>query len=169
VSDALLASEAQSLSPARRAVALDAFGRDFADQLDQITLATERTVNLTSRTAPIPITVRSAAPYPVHVVISLASDKFVFPNGSSQSLILDRATTSVRMVAQARTSGDRLPIDVTLRTPDGQLILARTVLTVHSTAISFVGVALTILAGAVLLAWWVRTWYKSRRRRPRAT
>jgi hypothetical protein len=169
VSDALLASEAQSLSPARRAAALDVFGRDFAQQLDQITLATERTVNLTSRTAPIPITVRSAAPYPVHVVISLASDKFVFPNGSSQSLILDRATTSVRMVAQARTSGDRLPIDVTLRTPDGQLILARTVLTVHSTAISFVGVALTVLAGAVLLAWWVRTWYKSRRRRPRAT
>ena len=111
----------------------------------------------------------SAAPYPVHVVISLASDKFVFPNGSSQSLTLDRPTTSVRMVAQARTSGDRLPIDVTLRTPDGQLILARTVLTVHSTAISFVGVALTVLAGAVLLAWWVRTWRKSRRRRPRAT
>ena len=126
-------------------------------------------MTFTSRTAPIPITVLSAAPYPVHVVISLASDKFVFPNGSSQALTLDRPTTSVRMVAQARTSGDRLPIDVTLRTPDGQLILARTVLTVHSTAISFVGVALTVLAGAVLLAWWVRTWRKSRRRRPRAT
>ena len=28
-------------------------------------------------------------------------------------------------------------------------------LTVHSTAISFVGVALTVLAGAVLLVWWV--------------
>jgi Family of unknown function (DUF6049) len=169
LSDALLASEARSLSPARRTAALDVFGHDFAGQLDQITLATERTVTFTSRTAPIPITVRSAAPYPVHVVISLASDKFVFPDGSSQTLILDRPTTSVRMVAQARTSGDRLPIDVTLRTPDGQLTFARTVLTVHSTAISFVGVALTVLAGAVLLAWWVRTWYKSRRRRPRAT
>jgi Family of unknown function (DUF6049) len=169
LSDALLASEARSLSPSRRDAALDTFGRDFAVQLDQITLATERTVTFTSKTAPIPITVRSDAPYPVHVVISLASDKFLFPNGSSQSLTLDRATTSVRMVAEARTSGDRLPIDVTLRTPDGQLILARTVLTVHSTAISLVGVALTVLAGAVLLAWWVRTWHKSRRRRPRAT
>jgi hypothetical protein len=169
LSDDLLASEARSLSPARRAAALDMFGRDFAGQLGQITLATERTVTFTSRTAPIPITVRSAAPYPVHVVISLASDKFVFPDGSSQSLTLDRATTSVRMVAQARTAGDRLPIDVTLSTPDGQLTFARTELTVHSTAISFVGVALTVLAGAVLLAWWVRTWYKSRRRRPRAT
>jgi hypothetical protein len=169
LSDDLLASEGRSLSAHRRSAALDAFGRDFAGQIDQITLATERTVTFTSRTAPIPITVLSAAPYPVHVVISLASDKFVFPDGSSQTLTLDRPTTSVRMVAQARTSGDRLPIDVTLRTPDGQLTLARTVLTVHSTAISFVGVALTVLAGAVLLAWWVRTWYKSRRRRPRAT
>ncbi len=167
-SDALLAAEARSLSPARRTKALDLFGRTFAGQLDQIKLATERTVTFTSRTAPIPITVLSAAPYPVHVVISLASDKFVFPNGSSQSLTLDRPTTSVRMLAQARTSGDRLPIDVTLRTPDGQLILARTVLTVHSTAISFAGVALTVLAGAVLLVWWVRTWRRSRRRRPRA-
>ena len=41
-------------------------------------------------------------------------------------------------------------------------------LTVHSTEISFVGVALTVLAGAVLLVWWVRTWRRSRRARPRA-
>ena len=71
-------------------------------------------------------------------------------------------------MAQARSSGDRLPIDVTLRTANGQLVIGRTVLTVHSTAISFVGVALTVLAGAVLLVWWARTWRRSRRRRPRA-
>jgi len=81
---------------------------------------------------------------------------------------LDRPTTSVRVVAQARGSGDRLPIDVTVRTANGQFVIARSVLTVHSTAISFVGVALTILAGAVLLVWWARTWRRSRRRRPRA-
>jgi Flp pilus assembly protein TadB len=61
-----------------------------------------------------------------------------------------------------------LPIDVTLHTQNGQLLLAHTVLTVHSTAISFVGVALTILAGAVLLFWWARTWRRSRRQRLRA-
>ena len=81
-------------------------------------------------------------------------------------MTLDHPTTSVRITAQARTSGDRLPIDVTLHTPDGQLLIAHTVLTVHSTAISFVGVALTVLAGAVLLVWWARTWRRSRRRPP---
>jgi Flp pilus assembly protein TadB len=101
-------------------------------------------------------------------VVTLASDKFTFPDGNTRVLLLDRQTTSVRVTAQARTSGDRLPIDVSLRTPDGQLLITRQVLTVHSTAISFVGVALTVFAGAVLLVWWLRTWRRSRRNRLRA-
>ena len=133
-----------------------------------ITLATERTVTFTAQRAAIPVTVLSGSPYPVTVVVTLTSDKFTFPDGNSRQLVLDRPTTSVRVTAQARTSGDRLPIDVTLHTPDGQLVLAHAVLTVQSTAISFVGVALTVLAGAVLLAWWVRTWLRARRARPRA-
>ena len=102
------------------------------------------------------------------VVVTLTSDKFTFPDGNTQRLTLVHPTTSVRITAQARTSGDRLPIEVTLHTPDGQVLIAHTVLTVHSTEISFVGVALTVLAGAVLLVWWIRTWRRSRRARPRA-
>ncbi len=64
----------------------------------------------------------------------------------------------IRIQARSRTSGDRLPIGVTLTTPDGQLVIARTILTVHSTSISLVGVALTCLAALVLLVWWARTW-----------
>jgi hypothetical protein len=168
LSDALLATEAKGLSTAGRSAALTAYGKAFDAETGKITLATERTVTFTSQRAPIPITVLSSAPYPVCVTVTLASDKFTFPDGSTRNLLLDRPTTSVRVTAQARTSGDRLPIDVTLHTSDGQLVLARTVLTVQSTAISFVGVALTVLAGAVLLFWWVRTWRRSRRARPRA-
>ena len=101
-------------------------------------------MTFTAQRAPIPITVLSSVPYPVRVVVTLTSDKFTFPDGNTRTLLLDRPTTSVRVTAQARTSGDRLPIDVTLHTPDGQLLLAHTVLTVQSTAISFVGVALTV-------------------------
>jgi hypothetical protein len=168
LNDQLLTTEARILKPGQRTATLGAYTKSFAGETDQITLATERTITFTSRRAPIPITVLSSAPYAVHVVVTLASDKFVFPDGSTQHLLLNRPTTSVRVEAQARTSGDRLPIEVTLRTPNGQFVIARTVLTVQSTAISFVGVALTILAGAVLLAWWARTWRRSRRRRPRA-
>jgi hypothetical protein len=165
LSDTLLATEARDLSGAGRTAALIGFQRAFDDEIGKISIATERTVTFTAGRAPIPITVLSATSYPLRVVMTLASDKFTFPSGNTRTLLLQRPTTSVRVVAQASTSGDRLPIDVTLRTPDGQLLLARTVLTVQSTAISFVGVALTVFAGAVLLLWWGRTWLRSRRRR----
>ncbi len=168
LADALLATEAQRLNAAGRAATLAAYERAFSAETGRISLAGQETVTFTARQASIPITVLSSVPYPVNVVVTLASDKFTFPNGNTRRLTLDRPTTSVRVTAEARTSGDRLPIDVTLHTPNGQLLLAHTVLTVHSTAISFVGVALTVLAGAVLLVWWVRTWWKARRRRLRA-
>ena len=168
LSDALLGTETRGLSTVGRTAAINTYNRAFGDQIGKITIATEHTVTFTSGRAPIPITVLNDATYPVTVVMTLASDEFTFPNGNTRTLTLNRPTTSVRVVAQARSSGGRLPIDVTLHTPDGQLLLARTELTVHSTAISFVGVALTVLAGIVLLVWWARTWRRSRRARPRA-
>ncbi len=166
--DTLLTTEARGLSVPGRSVALSAYAKTFEGTTGQVTLGTEQTVTFTSQRAAIPVTVLSSAPYPVTVVVTLTSDKFTFPDGNSQRLTLLHPTTSVRVTAQARTSGDRLPIEVTLHTPDGHVLIAHTVLTVHSTEISFVGVALTVLAGAVLLVWWVRTWRRSRRARPRA-
>jgi hypothetical protein len=168
LSDQLLSAESSDLGGTRRIAALSNFEKGFDAQTGKISLALEQTVTFTAQQASIPITVLSSAPYPVNVTVTLTSDKFVFPNGSTVALRLDRPTTSVRVTARARTSGDRLPIDVTLHTQNGQLLLAHTVLTVQSTAISFVGVALTILAGAVLLVWWARTWRRSRRKRLRA-
>ena len=168
LSDALLGTEVRGLSTARRAAVISAYQRAFEGETARVSLAGQETVTFTARQASIPITVLSSAPYPVNVIVTLTSDKFTFPNGNTRRLLLDRPTTSVRVTAQARTSGDRLPIDVTLHTSNGRLMLAHAVLTVHSTAISFVGVALTILAGAVLLLWWARTWRKARRRRLRA-
>jgi hypothetical protein len=166
--DTLLTTEARGLSVAGRAGALTAYAKTFEDTTGQVTLGTEQTVTFTSQRAAIPVTVLSSAPYPVTVVVTLTSDKFTFPDGNTQRLTLVHPTTSVRITAQARTSGDHLPIEVSLHTEDGQVLIAHTVLTVHSTEISFVGVALTVLAGAVLLVWWVRTWRRSRRARPRA-
>ena len=168
LNDGLLGTEARGLNTVQRTAALTVYQRAFAAETGKISLGTERTVTFTAQRAPIPITVLSDASYPVCVVVTLASDKFTFPDGNTRVLLLDRPTTSVRVTAQARTSGDRLPIDVSLRTPDGQLLITHQVLTVHSTAISFVGIALTVFAGAVLVVWWIRTWRRSRRNRLRA-
>ncbi len=136
--------------------------------LDLISLANQGTITFTSRTAAIPVSVLSSAPFPIKVVVSLNSDKFTFPDGNSRTLTLDRPTTPVRIQARSRTSGDRLPVEVTLTTPDGRWSSPGPILTVHSTSISLVGVALTALAAVVLLVWWARTWRRGRRRRPRA-
>ena len=73
------------------------------------------------------------------------------------------------MEVEARTSGV-LPLQVTLvapRTDPGAppLVIAHGRLTVRSTATSVVGVVLTLLAIAVLAAWWIRTWRRGRRLR----
>ncbi|MGP0030614.1 MAG: DUF6049 family protein, partial [Acidimicrobiales bacterium] len=166
--DQLLGTQVEGLGRTGRSAALDAYDRSFDRVLSGISLASEGTITFTSRTAYIPITVLSSAPYTTTVVMTLSSDKFTFPRGATRTLVLAHATTSVRVPARARTSGDHLLVTVTLRAPDGALTIAQGVVTVHSTSISLVGVALTVLAGLVLLVWWARTWSRSRRRRPRA-
>ena len=168
LSDQLLATQNLSFDPVQRTGALDVYTQHFDAELGLVSLADLGTVTFTSRTAPIPVSVLSHAPYPVKVLVTVDSDKFTFPDGNTRALTLDRPTTAVRIQARSRTSGDRLPVGVTLTTPDGQLVIARTTLTVHSTSISLVGVALTCLAALVLLVWWGRTWRKSRRKGPRA-
>jgi Family of unknown function (DUF6049) len=167
LSDLLLASENRSFDPAQRAAALAVFIQRFGIEVNLVSLAAQSTITFTSRTASIPVSVISSAPFPVKVVLSLSSDKFDFPDGSTRTVTLTHPTTPVRIDAHSVTSGDRLPVEVTLTTPDGQLVIARAELTVHSTSISIVGIALTVLAALVLLVWWVRTWRKGRRKRPR--
>jgi hypothetical protein len=168
LSDLLLLTENQTFDRNQRVGALDVYTHQFDNVLNLISLAAQGTITFTSRTAAIPVSVLSSAPFPVKVVVSLDSDKFSFPDGNSRTLTLDRPTTPVRIQVRSRTSGDRLPVGVTLTTPDGQLVIARATLTVHSTSISLVGVALTCLAALVLLVWWFRTWRHGRRRGPRA-
>jgi hypothetical protein len=168
LSDALLATENATFTTAQRTASVTNFGQRFGQVLSTISLAPERTITFTSRTAPIPVTVLHTASYSVSVVLTLESDKFTFPDGNTRRLTLNRPTTPVRIQARARSSGDGLPVDVTLRTPDGQLVIAHTSVAVHSTSISIVGIGITALAGLTLLVWWGRTWRRSRRQRPRA-
>jgi hypothetical protein len=160
LSDLLLATENRSFDPVRARRALAVFIQRFGVEVNLVSLAAQNTITFTSRTASIPVSVLSSAPFPVKVVLSLSSDKFAFPDGNARTLTLDHPTTPVRIEARSVTSGDRLPVEVTLTTPDGQLVIARAALTVHSTSISIVGIALTVLAALVLLVWWARTWRK---------
>lgn len=162
LNDDLLATESSAVPASTRAAGLTAFDHAFAAQVDQITFSADHTVTLTSRRGTLPVTIDSSAPYAVTGQLTVASDRLEFPSGSTRGVTIDRTTNQIRVPVLARTLGD-LPIQVTLRTPDGALVIAQSRLTVRSTATSVVGVVLTILAALVLAGWWVRTWVKRRR------
>jgi hypothetical protein len=163
LADDLLAAESSSLRPAGQSLGVDLTDRALREQLAHITLSTERSITLTARNEPIPVTVLSSAPYPVKARLTLSSDKFVF-SAPTRSMTIDRATNPVRVNAVARTSGD-LPVEVTVTSPKFGLPITHELLTVRSTATSSVGVLLTALALAVLLMWWARSLWRGRRRR----
>ena len=162
--DLLLATEAERLTPRRQAAGVAAFEHVLGAQLGLITFQ-KSTVTLTARTGWIPVTIESGAPYTVIGSLSVSGNKFVLsPKSSRRTVRLDHATNVSRVDVLARTSGDS-PLDVTLTSPNGRLVIARGLITVRSTATSVVGVALTVVALAVLLVWWARTWRLGRRNR----
>ncbi|HEY6533633.1 MAG TPA: hypothetical protein VIY72_15095, partial [Acidimicrobiales bacterium] len=63
-----------------------------------------------------------------------------------------------------RASG-AFPLDVTISSANGALPVATTEYTVRSTAISGIGLALSIGAGLFLLVWWARHFRTARRAR----
>jgi hypothetical protein len=170
LADLLLASQSDELTPAHQLAGTATYERALAGQLATVQLATDRTITLTARTGPIPVTVLSSAHFVMVGTLSLASDKLQFPEGSSRSdFVVHPNTNSVRILVQARTSGD-LPLTVTLTSPTAApgsppLVITRGQLTVRSTATSLVGIVLTAAAAAVLVVWWIRTWRRGRAKR----
>ncbi|MHB8595047.1 MAG: hypothetical protein ACYDB3_12095, partial [Acidimicrobiales bacterium] len=120
-------------------------------------------------------------------VLSVTSDKVVFPSGPSQdpgsvcrapvvqssagkskfscTATISHSTNAVYVDMRARATGD-FRVSVTLTSPSGHLVLASSQFTVQSTSASAVAIALSVAALSVLLGWWARTlWRGSRRTR----
>jgi hypothetical protein len=164
--DLLLAAQASTLTGLGRLSGVNSFNQVLSGQLALIQLAIEHTITFTARTAPIPITIISKSGYTVAGHLIVASNSFTFPQGAVRPMVLERQINSVSIQAHSRTSGDHLPVVVTFRSPNGDLIIARGTVIVQSTSISLVGIVLTILAAVVLLTWWIRTYLQRRRGRP---
>jgi hypothetical protein len=129
-------------------------------------------IRLTARGGQIPVTFRNSTGYPVHVVVTVRSDKLEFPGGGgshplneiTRKLDLVRRNETSRFAVQTRASG-AFPLLVTLQSPDGSLVVSHTQITVRSTAASGVGLLLSAAAGLFLLAWWGRHFLHGRRAR----
>ena len=151
----VLAAQSADLRSRDRTDAATAAEKAIRAQLNGIRVPPNQSITLTARRGEIPVTVLRDVPYAVRVVVQLTSDKLQFPTGSSAMLDLSRRNTTARFTVQARGSGT-FPLEVTLRSPDGRLVLSSGRFTIRSRAASGVGVILSVSALCFLIVWWGR-------------
>ncbi len=125
-------------------------------------------ITLASRTAELPITIRNSQPLPIHVTFTVTSEKLRFPDGEVRSLRLEPGLNELDLRVETVASGDaRLTVNLT--SPDGRIDLATGTVDIRSTAISGLGLIISVVALAVLGAWWARTILRIRRNRHAAS
>jgi hypothetical protein len=129
-----------------------------------VTLPDEFRITLTSRSSSIPVTLTNLSDQELSVRVELDSNQLEFPEGDVLTPQLVPGTTRIDVPVRARTSG-AFTLDVTVTSPDGTIVLDTSTFDVRSTAISGVGLVLSIGAGLFLAIWWARHWRSSRRSR----
>jgi hypothetical protein len=121
-------------------------------------------VTLTARRASIPISLLNANAVSLQVRVRLESDQLRFPGGSERLVNLAPQNTTEHFAVETRAPG-AFPLVITVTSPDGQLVVNRSKLTIRSTVVSGVGKLLTAGAGIFLLIWWGNDLRRAHRRR----
>jgi hypothetical protein len=155
-------SAAATLTPSTRDSYLTAIDERVRRDLDNIAMPTQAAVTLPSRDGVIPITLVNNTGMPATVAIQLDSDKLEFPDGERVEMTLTETLNPIEIRVQVRSSG-AFPLDMSLETPDGRIQLVDSTYTIRSTAVSGLGIALSVAAVAILGAWWFRTARRARR------
>jgi hypothetical protein len=148
----LLVAQSADLRVRDRLKYLEGVSDQIGGEISKIAMPQNRSITLTARDGEIPITITSTLGYPVRAILRVNSDTLEFPDGASRNLYLARRNTTAQFTVQAQSSGS-FPLRVRLESPEG-LVMAESLFTVRSTAISGVGTALSIGAGFFLLVWW---------------
>lgn len=160
----LLVATARGLSDSERRAHVAAARSAIEDVTGAVSAPDHGTITLTARDGKIPLTLRNDSGVPVNVSVRLRSPKLEFPGGDTIPVTLTEPTTRLDIAVRARASGS-FPLDVSITSPDGVLTLAIVDYSVQSTAVSGVGVVLSVGAAFFLMIWWARHWRRTRRSR----
>lgn len=134
---------------------------EMESRLAGIGLPERRAITLPARDGTIPLTLTNDADRPAVVAVSFDSDRLDFPDGDRIEVTIPEGTRTVEIDVQVRTSG-AFPLEIVVATPDGRTELASARYTIRSTAVSGVGIALSVTAIVILAVWWVRTARRAR-------
>lgn len=132
-----------------------------------ITIEPAERITLTDRQADLRITVRNGQPLPITVEFLLSAEKLRFVDGERFTRKLDPGDNEVLVRVETLASGDaRVTVNIT--SPGGQIELTEGAVDIRSTAISGLGLVISIIALVVLGGWWARTILRVRRNRAAA-
>lgn len=161
----LLVSGSADLGRDQRKAYLDAISRQIDHATASVVAPRSGNVTLTSRDGRIPLNISNENLYDVTVRLRFESDKLTFPDGDTVIVHLPRsAVTSLDVDVRARSSGT-FPLRLTITSPDEIVLVSRSRFTVRSTAVSGVGLVLSVGAGLFLALWWASHFRKVRRAR----
>jgi hypothetical protein len=137
----------------------------FIDALkNQITLPQQQTITVAANTAQIPITIfqnkNSSSIYNVKVVLS--DNGVIFQHGNSVILTLTKQQNTVYFTLSPRSVGST-NLTVSIESPSGNLTLLQQVYTIHSSAISILGLIITVGAALLIGWWWLKTFIRKRK------
>ncbi len=142
---------------------LDTSTRTVHDAVGAVQIPDQDQVTLTQTEYELPVFLENGLAYPVEVTLTLASPKLTFPDGDQFEVRLDPGRNRVPVRVET-VSGGTFSMSIDVATPDNRRQIGSDIIEIRSTAISGLGLILSIGAGFFLLVWWVRNWRKSRRR-----
>lgn len=157
----LLATGSDTLDDQRHAY-VDRVNEVLTDLAELVTAPPEFRITLTSRSSSIPLNLTNHSNAPISVRIELESDQLEFPDGAVMEETLQPGGTRVDIRVRTRASG-AFPLNIVVTSPDGAIVLERARFDIRSTAVSGVGLFLSVGAGLFLAIWWARHWRKTRR------
>lgn len=137
-------------------------GRAWIDQVHRATEAvfaravpdTSQVFTFTSDTGSIPLRMGDPDDLPLRFTLQLRSNRFRFPDGARQTVTLGDPNQIVTFRASALAAGQGT-VQVIVRAPSGRPI-GQTRLTVRSTAVNRIALAVTIAAALLLIVLWSR-------------
>jgi hypothetical protein len=156
---------------------LDEVARRVDTALSGIKAPAQQPFFLTSSDGEVHVAIENSLDHPVTVQVQLTSDKpvLVVEGGTTtRSTTLThllpaateagKSTVTIPVDIQVVTSGTA-PLDVKVLSLDGSAILSTTRIEIRSAVVSWVGLVLTLAAGAFLIVWWARHFRDARRAR----
>ncbi|MDW3220318.1 MAG: DUF6049 family protein [Acidimicrobiales bacterium] len=164
----LWAAVSSDLSSTEATAYADAVFAEVLERTTGIEVPPGDRITLTDRRTDLPLTIVNSQAVPLNVELVLSAEKIRFPDGDRRTLRLQPGANHIVIPVETLASGDAR-VTATVVSPGGAFELASGAVDIRSTAISGLGLAISIVALVILGVWWIRTILRVRRNRAAAT